>query len=58
MSVYFVARATPTHGPMTTMFSDLELAKQFKRGFVEQNGYAERDITISGVDEEREPFEF
>ncbi len=58
MSIYFVAAGTPQRAPITTLFSDVELAKQFKQGFVEHNGYSERDIRISGVDEEGQLFEF
>jgi hypothetical protein len=57
MAIYFVAAGTPQRAVITTVFSDLELAKQFKRGFVEHNGYAAPDITVSAVDEDGKVFD-
>ena len=58
MATYLHINETPRHGPITTIFSSLELAKQFKRGLVEYNGYRESDVTGSGADEEGKALEF
>ena len=39
-------------GVISTIFSDLELAKQYKQSLIEQRGYSDSDIQIVTTDEE------
>ena len=39
-------------GVISTIFSDLELAKQYKQSLIEQRGYSASDIQIVTTDKE------
>jgi ribosomal protein S3AE len=45
-------------GSGVTIFSDLELAKQYKQSLIEQQGYAASEIQIATTDEEGRAIQF
>jgi hypothetical protein len=45
-------------GVISTIFSDLDLAKQYKQSLIEQRGYAASDIQIATTDKEGQAIQF
>jgi hypothetical protein len=45
-------------GVISTMFSDLEFAKQHKQSLIDQQGYAASEIQIATTDEEGRAIQF